>query len=454
MAWSYNLDDLAMVLGVEAPLDGNVSFSGVCTDTRKILPGQLFVALQGDNFDGNKFAAQAIEAGAAAALVSSANRSGPYLVTDNTLKALQDFAAYHRARFAIPLFALTGSCGKTSAKDFTTALLATKYNVIKTLGNLNNEIGCPLSLLAIQDDTTFAVIEMGANHVGEIEQLCKLARPTESAVTMVAPAHLEGFGSVLRVAAAKSEIMNGLPEGGPFYVNADDPWCMLMAQEYTGEKIYFGAEGDVVLRSCKFDEDGEMLLDIAPIGKLKLPLPIRAQTTNILLAIAVGLQHGIDEIERPLREACKKTTRFKVEQIGPLEVIDDSYNANPASMIAALETLPDRPAKGKRIAALGDMLELGRDAASHHEKVGEAVARCGVSHLFARGEYACAMISGAQAAGTPHAEVLDTHASIADAIAAIAEPGDVLLVKGSRGLQMEKVIQELRSKLDPNTEQG
>src|SRR5690606_11767586 len=203
-----------------------VTFEAVSTDTRTLAPGQVFFALSGENFDGNRFVGEAFAKGAAAAVVREAAGDGPCLVVPDPLKALQAFAAYHRNRYPIPLFALTGSCGKTGVKDLTAAVLGSRWNVVKTPGNLNNDIGCPLSLLRIDEKTDMAVIEMGANHAGEIAELCRIARPTESAITLVAPAHLEGFGTVENVARAKAEIVEGLPGDGTFYVNADNPWCV------------------------------------------------------------------------------------------------------------------------------------------------------------------------------------------------------------------------------------
>lgn len=447
MGWSYTPETLARILGAASSpaVAGAPAFSSVSTDTRTLAPGQAFFALSGEHFDGNRFVSEALAKGAAVAVTSKAF-DGPCIVVERPLSALQQFAAYHRRQFSIPVLAITGSCGKTSAKDFAAAVLAARSRVVKTKGNLNNDIGCPLSLLGIQPDTDIAIIEMGANHPGEIAQLCAFAAPTEAAVTMVGPSHLEGFGSIEKVAEAKSEIVRALEPSGRFYVNADDPWCRTMADSYPGEKVWFGREGDVVLRACDFEPSGELRLEIDPVGVLRLPLPVRAQATNVLLAIAVGLRHGAEEFEGPLREACASSTRCRVERIGPLEVLDDTYNANPSSMRAALESLGARPSTGKRFAALGGMLELGELAADLHREIGEAAARNGVDRLYGRGPHACDMIDAARAAGLAHAQLLDNHSSIADAIYAEAQPGDVLLVKGSRGMRMEKVLEALRVK--------
>ena len=445
MSWTCTLAELANAVGAAVPPGAeNRAFSAVSTDTRTLRPGDLFFALSGENFDGNTFVPAAFEKGAVAAVCERTIPGGPCIVVEEPLRRLQDFAAWHRARCAANIVAITGSSGKTTAKDLTAALLASKYPVVKTHGNLNNDIGCPLSLLQIDDATRHAVIEMGANHAGEIAALCRIARPNEAAVTIVAPAHLEGFGSIGGVAAAKAEIVAGLKPGGLFYVNVDDPWCLAMAANHAGPKMFFGTHGDVVLRQCSFDDAGEMLLDIDPVGVLRLPLSVRAHATNVLLAVSVALRHGIDTFEAPLRQACAALSRFKTLAVGPLTVFDDAYNANPASMAAALEALADRRVAGARIAVLGEMLELGAAAGDLHREVGSAAARFGVDHLFSYGPHRAEMAEAAAAAGVPDARAMDSHQAIAETVRGIAAPGDAMLVKGSRGMRMETVIDMLQ----------
>lgn len=449
MGWHYSLAQLASWLQCDAGSHGEVVVTGVSTDTRTIEPGAVFVALEGPNFDADDFVAAAFAQGASAAICRRPHPEGPCLVTTNPLGALQTWATRHRMSHDIPIFAVTGSCGKTTTKDLTAALLESRYSVVKTRGNLNNDIGCPLSLLRIDRDTSFAVIEMGANHVGEIAQLCEIARPTETAVTIVAPSHLEGFGSIEAVARAKAEIVNGLDADGCFYKNMDNAWCRAMGEEFRGEIVRFGHEGDVVLKSQTFDASGEMVLEIDPIGTIRLPLLVPAHATNVLLAVAVGLRHGLTEFEGPLRAACGQAVRFKVRAIGPYELLDDTYNANPASMSAALEALSARKVGGKRIAVLGDMLELGENAVALHRGVGRLAAERGVEVLFAYGAHACDIISGAREAGIPQAEAFDSHEAIADALVFSAFPGDSILLKGSRGMRMERVAEHLERRFPP-----
>lgn len=447
MGWTYTVDELAQVIGADAP-KSSASFHQVSIDTRTLEAGDVFFALSGENFDGNKFVDEAFKRGAAAAVTTAPFEGGPCLVVEDPLAALQAFARWHREHFSIPVIAITGSCGKTTSKDLLAELLATRYSVVKTPGNLNNEIGLPLSLLNIDDETEAAIVEMGANHGGEIAKLCTIAEPTEAAITMIAEAHLEGFGTVEDVAKAKAEIVAGLPDSGVFYVNADDPRCARIAESFSGHKISFGREGDVKLESCALNAHGELDLRINAIGELVLPLFATAHVPNVLLAIAIGLQHGVVSFEEPLRRACGQAARFNLFSLGPIEVIDDTYNANPASMKAALEALQDRAVEGVRIAALGDMLELGEQAETLHENLGGVAAACGIEHLYLRGDFAEAVARGARLGRIPHVEIISDHSEMAKAIASKAEQGDVLLVKGSRGMTMEKVIDGLRGELE------
>lgn len=458
MGWTYTIGELAKAVGVAAPAAKGF-FHAVSTDTRTLEPGSVFFALKGERFDGNAFVSEAFAKGAVAAVTTVSHDAGPCLIVSDPLAALQKFARWHRSRYSLSLVAITGSCGKTSSKDMIAAVLAKRYRVVKTKGNLNNEIGCPISLLEIDDATEKAVVEMGAAHRGDIAHLCDLAQPTEAAVTMVSPAHLEGFGSIQNVAAAKGEIVEALPADGIFYVNMDDEWCVKMGEKFPGKKVRYGTAGDIVLESCVRESSGEFRLLVRPVGELCLPLPSRAHVWNALLAIAVGMQHGIGMrhgvcespryFEEPLREACAFSSRFRILKVGDIEIIDDAYNANPASMAAALEALVERPAN-KRAAAIGDMLELGAESPTYHQRIGERAGELGVNYVFARGEHAEKVVEGAKSRGVEHAAVIQNPEEMADAIRSILEPGDALLVKGSRGMRMEKVIDALKNALERN----
>lgn len=452
MGWEYSLDDLARFTGAE-PAAAEDRFCRVTTDSRVPQEGAVFFALKGERFDGDDFVDAALENGAVAAVAPSDHNHPRCLVAPDPLEALQSFAAAHRLSCPAPVFAITGSCGKTTAKDLTAAVLGAGRKVVKTRGNLNNEIGTPLSLLEMDGDTDFGVFELGANHSGEIARMCHWVKPRESAITMIAPAHLEGFGSIDAVAQAKGEIVAALPSDGVFYANAGDPRCAALARRHPGEVIWFGPAGSapegsrsVTLQRLERTDEGHVL-HIDPVGPLRLPMLCPAHAVNVLLAVAVGLRHGADAFEAPLREALQSASRFQLLRIGPLEVLDDAYNANPASVAAALEALAARGGDGvPRIAALGDMLELGPGAADFHRAAGHQAAEAGVTHLFALGTFASALAEGAREGGVPHAAVAEDHQAITEAVSALAEEGGVLLLKGSRGTRMETIIGQLKER--------
>ncbi|NLN94455.1 MAG: UDP-N-acetylmuramoyl-tripeptide--D-alanyl-D-alanine ligase [Candidatus Hydrogenedens sp.] len=446
MSLCYTLDEAAVLLGLhlnmEAPEDSVIK--GVSTDTRTLRPGDLFFALNGENFRGDDFVEEAFRKGAVAAVTEGLNHSGPVFQTSSPLTALQQMAKEHRKQCPARIIGITGSCGKTTAKDMLATLLSSEYLVEKTQGNLNNDIGCPLSLFRLSRATHFGIIELGANHPGEIRMLAQLARPEEGVVTLIAPAHLEGFGTVEGVARAKSELMESLPHSGCFYVNMDDPWCRRMGEDFRGESIRFGTGGDVYLKNIDFDDDGEMVLKIHPIGTLRLPLRIRAHVSHVLLAVAVGLRHGILSFEEPLREACLLGARFQESIFQGIQILDDSYNANPTSMKAALEGLRDYPGK-RKIAIVGDMYELGDTAKLLHEKIGSYAASLSLDALLALGEYGPALVARAQAEGLTEARACDSHGEAAQWLLDHAREGDVLLFKGSRGMKMESVFEQWKA---------
>lgn len=450
MSWRYSTEELARITG-GTPTGPSSAVTGVSTDTRTLKPGDAFFAIKGPNFDGHAFLQTAFSKGAAVVVVQHDSNGGPCIQVDAPLTALQAFAAAHRSRYKIPVLAITGSCGKTTSKEFIAAVLSTQYQVVKTQGNLNNDIGCPLSLFQIDEDSQMAIVEMGANHVGEIARLCTIAAPTESAITLIAEAHLEGFGSLKNVAEAKGEIVQNLGTEGTFYLNSEDEECVKLAQQHEGPVVRFGAreylpnpsECDVVLRDWASTNDGELRLAIDSVGELVLPLHSPALITNVLLAVAVGRRHGIQNFEAPIREAYAKFSRITIHRMGPLEILDDSYNANPKSMEVALDALNRRQVEGSRIVAFGEMGELGDASERLHMHIGRLAGEAGVEHLFARGPHAYATINAARASGVGDARAVESHQEIAEYIYAIAQPGDVLLVKGSRGTTMEIVIEKL-----------
>jgi UDP-N-acetylmuramoyl-tripeptide--D-alanyl-D-alanine ligase len=444
---------------------------GVSTDTRTLGPGSLFVALRGERFDGHAFLAEAAARGAAAAVVDErfaagdAGAAGPArLVVADTLAALGAIARLHRTRFQIPVVAVTGSNGKTTTREMIAAILATRGKVLKTEGNLNNEVGVPLTLLGLDAAHSAAVIEMGMNHPGEIARLAAIALPQVGVVTLAAPAHLEGLGTVDAVADAKAELYQGLPPGGIAIANADDARMLRRAQASGRRMVTFsaagGRRGDVVvleiaspsLASAPEGGQGDDgLRFVLGVGNREVGVHVPAlvgahNAANAAAAAAAAIALGCTdrEIAAGLATVRPVGRRLRLERLpSGVALLDDCYNANPASMTAALGTLAGLAAPGRRaVAVLGDMLELGAFEAEAHRALGEEAARS-VAILAAFGPRSRATADAARAAGLDAFHTEDVEALVRWARATIA-PGDVLLVKGSRGMKLERLVEALR----------
>jgi UDP-N-acetylmuramoyl-tripeptide--D-alanyl-D-alanine ligase len=441
-------------IGTPAP-----AFEGVSTDTRTLRPGMLFVALRGERFDAHDFLAEAAARGAAAAVVAE-GRAGdpspiPRLAVSDTLAALGAIARHHRRRFRVPVVGVTGSNGKTTTREMIAAILATRGKVLKTEGNLNNEVGVPLTLFGLEPSHEAAVIEMGMNHPGEIARLAAIAQPQVGVVTLAAPAHLEGLGTVDAVADAKAELYQGLPEGGIAIANADDARMLKRAQASGRRMMTFsaakGRRGDVVVLAIE-SQGTDGLRFVLGIGNREVLVHIPGlvgahNAANAAAAAAAGIALGCTdrEIARGLADVRPVGRRLRLERLpSGIQLVDDCYNANPASMSAALRTLLDLAASGGRpVAVLGDMLELGAFEAEAHRALGEEAARSGVAALAAFGPRARAAAEAARAAGVDafHTEELDALVAWAKAT---LRPTDVLLVKGSRGMKLERLVEALR----------
>ena len=423
----------------------DVRFEGVSTDSRSVEPGNLFVALVGERFDGHEYLAQAAGRGAAAAAVCrEVPAELPLVRVADTRRALGRLAAFWRRRFEIPLVAVTGSNGKTTVKEMTAAILGAGREVLATRGNLNNDIGVPLTLFRLDERHRAAVIEMGANHPGEIAWLTTIAAPTVAVITNAGPAHLEGFGSLEGVAEAKGEIYSGLRPGGTAVVNADDAfadlWRSLAAPR---DVLTFGLDRPADLSADWRPAGGGSRLSLrTPWGyaELELPLPGRHNVINALAASAAALAAGasLDEVVQGLGGMRAVSGRLQfLAGIAGARIIDDTYNANPASLGAALEVLAATP--GEHWLVLGDMGELGPGAAELHAEAGRQAAASGVSRLFTLGELA----GEAARAFDGHARAYqDREALLGDLREAMH--GDlVILVKGSRRMRMEQVVEAL-----------
>ena len=431
------LSELAAVLGCPPP-DRDVSIEAIVTDSRKVDYGALFAALPGDQADGHDFAGAAVRLGAVALLVSRRlDLAAPQLVVDDVLTALGKLAALLRQRLDPTVVGITGSNGKTTVKEMVASILRAQGPVLATQGNYNNELGLPLSLFRLEPRHRFAVLELGASKAGDIAYLAGIAQADVGLVTNIGPAHLGGFGSMEGVARAKGELYAALPEDGWAIVNADEPWVDLwLGCNRAGQVITFGVGEPADVRLAG---DAERPRIVTPQGDfaLELALPGRHNLVNAASATAVALALGIglEGIREGLAavEAVPGRLNF-IETEAGWTVIDDTYNANPASLYSALQVLAGM--QGTAWLVLGDMKELGTDSPKMHREVGESARAMGVSRLFATGDMATYTVD----AFGPGAEHFETREELAEAVRQHLRPGVNCLVKGSRSMGMEAVV--------------
>ena len=440
----FRLDELATPLG--ARLSGpSVAFQGVSTDSRVVNPGELFVALEGDRFDGHGFVKDAVARGAAAVMVRHGDHVGvPALVVDDTRRALGALARHWRRRCTARVAAITGSNGKTTVKEMLGAILRQVAPTLVTRGNLNNDIGVPLTLFRLAEDDRFAVVEMGANHGGEIATLAAIAEPDVGVVTNAGPSHLEGFGSIDGVARGKGEMFEGLDAEGTAVINADDAYADLWRQLAGARSVVdFGIDAPAAVKAWPAAPGQPVCINL-PTGTVSvhLPVPGRHNLMNALAAAAVAsaLDVPLEAIRSGLEGVSPVAGRLNRRSgVAGSTVLDDTYNANPASLAAGLEVLA--AAQGERWLVLGDMGELGADGAALHADAGRRARVAGVGRLFAVGPLS-AEAAAAFGAGAQH---FHDQPALIDALRE-ALTGDVtVLVKGSRSMGMERVVQALEA---------
>ncbi len=455
----FTAEEIARATG--GILSGNsaAQVRGVSTDSRKIVPEELFVALHGDNFDGHDFITVALENGAAALLVNkewsgrqSLDTAAACVAVADTLRALGDLAAFHRRRFEIPLVGITGSNGKTTTKEMLAAILALTGQGLKTSGNLNNLIGLPQMLLQLSGSDRWAVLEMGMSEPGEIDRLAEIAAPRVGVITNAFRAHLASMGSVEAVAKAKGELFLRLPEDGWAIYNADDPLVAACPVNEGVNRLSFGLhKADVTAMEIRsLGLAGQSFFLRTPDFQLPITLKAYGQHNiyNALAAASAALALGIEPqlIKDGLEVFTPYDKRFHLEEVNGIVLIDDSYNANPASMAAALVTLRELRLQNRSIAILGDMLELGADSEGSHRSVGELAAFC-ADRIYLLGDSAELVAAGALAAGFSEQELVraNNHDEIIADLRRQLKPGDYVLVKGSRGMRMEAVATVIRS---------
>ncbi len=440
--------------------DEELLVRGLCTDTRTLKPESLFVALEGENFDGHEFVKDAEQKGAVAVLGVESKLleykdsvSVALIGVGDSLLALGDVAHFWRTGHGARVVALTGSNGKTSTKEMIALLLSQKFSTLKNEMNLNNLIGVPLTLCNLDDEHEMAVIEMGMNSPGEIARLTEIAEPDYGLITNIQPAHLEGLGDIRGIQKAKGELFEGVKSDGVLFVNIDDPLVVELAEKSETRKITFGRSPGADVRLIEIisqDIVGSRFMVSFKGKEVELFLPVlgKHQISNALAAAAVAW--GLDVPENKIREALSMhrpvRQRMEVKKLrDDIFLIDDSYNANPSSVSAALETVAEMNERGRYFAVLGAMLELGPQSSMYHRKIGEKVAKLGYRGLLSLGELGREIIEGARGAGMP-AEYLylgENHADVARKLKQWLQPGDWVLVKGSRGSRMETVIENL-----------
>ena len=428
---------------LKAPLVGkDLVFTGVSTDTRTLKAGDLFVALKGANYDGHSFLAEAIGAGAVGALLSSSvDTPLPHVRVKDTRRALGDLAAFWRRQFNIPVIAVTGSNGKTTVKEMIAAIMGEKGPGCVTRGNLNNDIGVPLTLLGLKSRDRYAVIEMAMNHRGEIEYLSRMTRPTIALITNAGEAHIESLGSVEFVAHAKGEVFAGLSEEGIAVINADDPYCELWKKLAAPRTcLTFGLDSEATVRArCQQDGLSNAVHLETSQGDIDMRLHLlgKHNALNAAGAAATSLAAGatLQDVQSGLAKLKSISGRLEIKEgVSGARVVDDTYNANPSSLAVGLQVLRDFA--GERVLVLGDMAELGESAKDIHRRVGELASQIGINRLYALGELS-KFAAKSFGKGAKHFTNQD---KLIEALHNCMHSEMTVLVKGSRIMQMEQVI--------------
>lgn len=450
--------DLEMVTRITAgkvsPRSANCPLQGVSTDSRSVTEGQLFIPLRGPRFDGHEFFSQAVSRGAAACLSEDIvdGLSIPVVKVDDTLRALGDLAAAYRQNLRGPLIGITGSSGKTTTKEMLASILSQKNPGLKTAGNFNNLIGLPLTLFELQPEHCWAVIEMGTSALGEIERLTEIAAPDIGVITNVGPAHLETLKGLAGVARAKGELFAGL-HGGTAVVNLDDQRVTQLPVANGVARVTFGVDPQAQIRASDLlllpDRVEFCLHGDGKTHMVELAVPGQHNVSNALAAAATAhiLSVPMEDIVTGLQQFSPAAGRMVQSELpGGGVLLDDSYNSNPMSAAAGLEVLRLQNCRGQKIAVLGDMLELGERAEQHHQDLGRRAADC-AELIIAVGQYAGAICQGAASVGMPDARLIqraDSEAAV-DVVLSRIECGDGVLVKGSRGVHLETLVEAIKT---------
>lgn len=445
----FTREEIEKAIGVKA--EGNLTekFSGLSTDTRKIGNGSLFIALKGEKFNGEDFVSDAIEKGASGVVTSkdfSGKVNAAIFKVEDTLKAYQQIAHFWREKFNAPVIAITGSNGKTTTKELVAAALSPLGEIHKTAANFNNEVGLPLTLLGIRENHKAVVVEIGMRGLKQIEALAPVANPSIGVVTNVGETHIELLGSVENIAKAKSELVEAIQEG-TVILNRDDPnvYAMKDKAKPNVKVITFGIYQDADVKASEISYDGLITtFNVSYKGKnhaFALPLAGEHNVYNALAAISAGISLNItlEDMSEALKTVKNVKMRFEITEKDGITFINDAYNASPLSMKASISTTAGTY-KGRKIAVLGDMLELGNEEYEAHIKVGKDVKEFGFYALITLGERGKIIAEGAKTAGLTECFSANTHEEAANTLKTIMKKEDTVLLKGSRGMEMEKIL--------------
>jgi UDP-N-acetylmuramoyl-tripeptide--D-alanyl-D-alanine ligase len=435
----------------------------VCTDSRQAQPGDLFFALHGERFDGHDYL-RAVASKEAAAVVIQRERSSvvspgcAVVAVDNTRQALGRLAAEYRKEFTLPIVAVGGSNGKTTTKELLASVLKQKFATLWSEASFNNDIGVPLTLLKLEKTHQAAVMEVGSNHPGELPPLVAMIRPTHAIITNIGREHLEFFGDLAGVAQEEGFLAELLPSDGKLFINGDNEWttALIARTRAQVERVGFSDSNDWRVRSLQVNNQGVSFRvetkQTEFTGEYHMNLVGRHQVINAVLAIAAGVELGLnrDEINSGLKECKPAKMRLQLWEFNGVRVLDDAYNANADSVLAALQTLMDLPCKGRRVALLGDMAELGEHSEAAHEEIGRRAAELGVAQLFTVGKMASVVARGARGAGLNRVLEFADVETAASAVKSFLKPGDLLLLKASRAARLERVGELLRKEESAN----
>lgn len=446
------------VCGERITGDRVAGINGVSTDSRTIKQGDLFFALKGERFDGHQFVVHAMNTGASGVVVSEEIKGvaghGNFSIirVKDTTTALGDLAKYYRKKLSAKIIGITGSNGKTTTKEMTHHLLSNFGSVSKSQKSFNNFIGVPVSIFDIENRHQYGVLEMGTNAPGEIRRLSEIGTPDIAVIVNISKAHLEGLKSIEGVARAKAEILENLRKNGVFVYNADNAWCAKIAESFKGEKLSFGFNNraNIVCTEVKKEEKG-FVFELNGKLKIYLPVPGHHNIMNCLAAFAIckALGHDISRAKEVFSSFKLPSMRIEQQRIGNITVINDAYNANPDSVRAALQYLSEIETLGRKVLVCGDMRELGNESALLHKEIGETVSKLNIDLLWTVGKWAYEIAKAAELSGTLQGHVVSFQ-KVSDITAAEINKlreNDIVLVKGSRGMHMENIIEKFKEHL-------